>query len=150
MIHRSRYWMVLVLLATSHAVADAPVRFTSVDVFIESSEPVAAWQLEFAASNNAMQVVGVENGDSRAFDGPPYYDREAVEQGRADRIVIADYSLEDESLLPSGRIRVATVHVMLSGDAEPEFDTRLIVATSYRGSRVNAEIDSQVSDGSEQ
>ena len=86
----------LMLFTASSALADAPIRFATVDVYIDAAEPMAAWQLEFFAVSGRMQVVGVENGDSTAFDGAPYYDREAVENGRADRIVVADYSLDDE------------------------------------------------------
>ena len=150
MIGQIRFIAALLLLATSSAVADAPIRFTSVDVYINAAEPMAAWQLEFSATSGAMQVVGVENGESNAFDGAPYYDREAVENGRADRIVVADYSLVDEDQLPSGRVRVTTLHLMLTGEEAPEFDTRLIVATNENGTRINAEISFEVSDGSKQ
>ena len=150
MIGRLHVIAVLLLLAASPALADSPVRFTSVDVYIDAAEPMAAWQLEFSATTGAMQVVGVENGESTAFDGAPYYDREAVENGRADRIVVADYSLVDQDELPSGRVRVTTLHLMLSGDEVPEFNTRLIVASSYQGKRINAEISFEISDGSDQ
>jgi len=140
----------ILLLAASHAFADAPVRFASVAVFIDSTEPLAAWQLDFSASGGGMQVVGVENGDSIAFHGVPYYDREAVDQGRADRIVVADYSLAEPSELPHGRVRVTTLHVMLSGEETPQFDTRLVVASSPDGNRIDAEISIEVSEGSEQ
>ena len=148
-----RYMQVLItvlLLAASQVIAGPAVRFTSVDVYIDSNEPLAAWQFEFSASGGAMQVVGVENGDSKAFHEAPYYDREAVEQGRADRIVVADYSLEDERELPQGRTRVTTLHLMLSGSEAPEFATRLVVASSYQGIRIDAEISIDVSDGREQ
>ena len=150
MIGRVRVIAALLLLATSSAYADAPIRFTSVDVYINAAEPMAAWQLEFSATSGAMKVVGVENGESNAFDGAPYYDRETVENGRADRIVVADYSLVDEDELPSGRVRVTTLHLMLTGEEATEFDTRLIVATNQNGTRINAEISFEVSDGSTQ
>lgn len=150
MIGRVRVIAALLLLAASSAFADAPIRFTSVDVYIDAAEPMAAWQLEFSATSGAMKVVGVENGESIAFDGAPYYDREAVENGRADRIVVADYSLVDQDKLPSGRVRVTTLHLMLTGEEGPEFDTRLIVATNENGTRINAEISFEVSDGSTQ
>lgn len=140
----------LILLAAMPAMADAPVRFASVDVYIDVAEPMAAWQLEFAATTGGMQVVGVENGDSKAFDRAPYYDRDAVETGRADRIVVADYSLENKNELPSGRVRVTTLHLMLSGTKTPEFDARLIVATSHLGTSIDAEISIEISEGSKQ
>lgn len=148
MIGRLRVIVALLLLAVSSAMADSPVRFASVDVYIDTTEPMAAWQLEFSAATGVMQIVGVENGDSEAFDGAPYYDRDAVENGRADRIVVADYSLEEQEELPNGRVRVTTLHLMLSGDEAPEFDTRLIVATSHDGVSINAEISIEISEGS--
>ena len=150
MIGRLHVIAVLLLLAVAPAIADSPVRFTSVDVYIDAAEPMAAWQLEFSAVTGVMQVVGVENGESAAFDGAPYYDREAVQNGEADRIVVADYTLVDQDELPSGRVRVTTLHLMLSGNEAPEFDTRLIVASSYQGKRINAEISFEISDGSDQ
>ena len=150
MIGRLHVGVALLLLAASSAMADSPVRFTSVDVYIDATEPMAAWQLEFSATTGAMQIVGVENGESNAFDDAPYYDREAVENGRADHIVVADYPLVDQDELPSGRVRVTTLHLMLSGDAAPEFNTRLIVASSYQGKRIDAEISFEISGGSDQ
>jgi len=91
--------------------------------------------------------VGVENGDSTVFGEAPYYDREAVEQGRADRIIVADYSLEAEDALPTGRVRVTTLHLMWSTDESPAFDPRLVVATSREGTRIKARISIEVSDG---
>jgi len=140
----------VMLFAASPALADEPIRFASVDVYIDAAEPMAAWQLEFFAVSGRMQVVGVENGDSTAFDGAPYYDRDAVENGRADRIVVADYSLDDESALPRGRVRVTTLHLVLSGDEAPKFNTRLIVASTYQGKRINAGISFEIAEGSKQ
>ena len=140
----------LILFAALPAMADSPLRFATVDIYIDVTEPMAAWQLEFAATNGDMQVVGVENGDNKAFGEAPYYDRDAVNNGAADRIVVADYSLEDEGELPSGRVRVTTLHVMLSGTEAPEFESRLIVATSHQGKSIDAEISIEISEGSKQ
>jgi len=65
------------------------VRFAALDVHLESTEPVAAWQFELSEAGGRMRVVGVENGDSPAFAKAPYYDRKAVSDGRADRIIVA-------------------------------------------------------------
>jgi len=126
---------VLLLLFAVNAIA-AP-RFLALDVYIDTPEPLAAWQFELSAENAQMTVVGVENGDSNAFRDAPYYDREAVEAGRADRVVVADYSTSDS--LPGGRIRVATIHVMLDG-GEPEFNLKLITATTREGQHLDASI----------
>ncbi len=130
--------------------ADNETRFTTVEIYLDSSEPVAAWQFELNERNGVMKVVGVENGDSEAFDRAPYYDREAVQLGTADRIIVADYSLADKDLLPSGRVRVATVHLMLSSQNEPDFDVQLITANTHDGQVIDASIGLESPTGSEQ
>ncbi len=113
-------------------------RFMPLEVYLDSPAAVAAWQFELMDRNGAMKVVGVENGGHPAFPRAPYYDREAVARGGAERIVVADYSLEEESRLPGGRVRLATLHLMLDG--EPDFELRLIAATTPEGSAIDASI----------
>ena len=127
---------------------DGSVLFRAVDVFITSNEPLAAWQFELRDLLGRMQVVGVEQGDSAAFDRAPYYDRDAVQLGQADRIIVADYSLTDESGLPTGRTRVATIHLMLRG--EPDLDLQLITATDGNGRVIDATISLEPRTRSEQ
>lgn len=117
--------------------ADGP-RFVPLAIRLDSPAPVAAWQFELTDRNGAMKVVGVENGGHPAFPRAPYYDREAVARGDAERIVLADYSLTEESLLPIGRVRLATLHLMLEG--KPDFDLRLIAATTPEGNAIDATI----------
>ena len=52
--------------------------------------------------------------------------------------MVADYSLAEESLLPIGRVHLATLHLMLEG--EPDFELRLITATTPEGSVIDASI----------
>lgn len=117
--------------------ADGP-RFVPLAIHLDSSTAVAAWQFELKDRNGAMKVVGVENGGHPAYPRAPYYDREAVARGDAERIVLADYSLAEEGRLPIGRVRLATLHLMLEG--EPDFELRLITATSWEGEVVDASI----------
>ena len=128
------------ILLTGFVCADSrsSTRFASLDIYLDSPATVAAWQFELKDRNGAMKVVGVENGGHPAFQRAPYYDREPVAGGNADRIVVADYSLADESTLPSGRVRLATLHLMLEG--EPDFELRLIVATTRQGRVIDAKI----------
>ena len=116
-------------------------RFEAVAIYLESDEPVAAWQFELSEASGRMRVVGVENGDSAAFDGAPYYDLQAVNEGEADRIVVADYSLRPAEELPTGRSRIATVHVQLQGSAEPEYALSLMAAGGEDGEPVAASIE---------
>ncbi len=133
-------WRVLPLVAaglfTVAALGEAEARFVPVEVFVDSPQRVAAWQFELKDRNASMKVVGVENGGSDVFQRAPYYDREAVTRGEARRIVVADYSLAEESELPTGRIRVATLHLMLDGDAD--FELNLVTATTADGRPIEA------------
>ena len=113
-------------------------RFAPLAIHLDSPAAVAAWQFELKDRNGAMTVVGVENGGHPAYPRAPYYDREAVASGGAERIVVADYSLAGESLLPVGRVRLATLHLMLEG--EPDFELRLIAATTPEGNAIDASI----------
>ena len=131
-------WWILALLLIAFCVPSyAAPRFVALDIIIESTQPLAAWQFELSDRSGQMKVVGIENGDSPAFPRAPFYDRDAVNTGNAERIVVADYSLERDNKLPSGATRVATVHVVLDGD-DSNFDLKLITATASDGRRISA------------
>ncbi len=126
---------------------ETKVRFVALDVHLESAEPVAAWQFELSEAGGRMRVVGVENGDSPAFARAPYYDRKAVSDGRADRIIVADFTLRPGSELPVGRVRIATVHVRLTGAGEPDYVLRLVTAGNAEGEPVSAAIHLDIQPG---
>ena len=65
----------------------------------------------------------------------------------ADRIIVADYSLAGDTELPSGRTRVATVHVRLDGFQTPDFELQLIAAGNAEGQRIPAEAVLELQDG---
>ena len=125
------------LLMTS--IAGASPQFLAIDIVIDANQPVAAWQFDLRDNNDHMKVVGLEGGESDAFDRPPYYDRAAVESGSADRIIVASYSLAEPESLPAGQFRLATIHLMLDG-GEPDFELNLIAATAYDGTPIDASI----------
>lgn len=115
-------------------------RFAALDVHLESVQPVAAWQFELSEAGGRMRVVGVENGDSPAFAKAPYYDRKAVNDGRADRIIVADFTMRPPAELPAGTVRIATVHVRLTGDSRPDYVLRLVTAGNATGKPVPATV----------
>jgi hypothetical protein len=128
-------------LAASFAlVAQQQARFAVVDVYVDTPVPLAAWQFELRERHGEMQVVGVENGDSRAYPEAPYYDRAAVNRGAADRIIVASFSLRPVAELPVGRARVATVHVRLTGAASPDYRLQLVAAGAADGRPIDAKI----------
>jgi len=113
------------------------VRFEAVDVFIDSHEqPLAAYQFELFATTGNVKIVGVEGGEHPAFHEPPYYDPAALTQ---DRIIIAAFSTATE--LPSGRTRVARLHMQVNGAVEPQYKLRLIASATQDGGAIAAEIE---------
>ena len=129
----------LILAGTGASVA-ADVRFEAVEIYVDSgSAPLAAWQVELTEANGRMKVAGIENGEDAAFAEPPHYDRDAVEAGEADRVMVAAYSLSLESALPRGRTRVTTVHVQIAGAGEPHFQVRLVAAGDAQGHPIAAQ-----------
>ena len=144
-----RVWATFVLCAGlvtaacpgSPKINSGEIRFEAVEIYLESEHPVAAWQFELGESSGRMRVVGIENGDSAAFAGAPYYDFEAVIEGEADRIIVADYSLKPADELPTGRSRIATVHVQLQGPTEPHYVLSLMATGGADGQPIPASID---------
>ena len=120
---------------------ETDARFTTLDVYVESTEPLAAWQFELREASGRMRVVGVENGETAAFGEAPYYDLAAVSQGTADRIIVADYSMRQDVELPTGRNRLATIHMQIVGTAEPVYVLNLMAAGSANGEPIQASID---------
>jgi len=115
------------------AVAEA-VRFEAVDIYVDSGDrPLAAYQFELTAKKGKIAIVGIEGGDHPAFKEPPYYDPAALQN---DRIIIAAFSTRPD--LPKNRIRVARIHVEVTGEVEPEYVVTLTVAASAQGERIPA------------
>lgn len=115
------------------AVASA-VRFAAVDVYIDAGDwPVAAYQFELSASAGEFKIVGIEGGEHAAFAEPPYYDPAALNR---DRVIIAAFNTGDD--LPSGKVRVARVHVQVIGEPSPTYDVKLIVVADADGEAITA------------
>lgn len=112
------------------------VRFAPLHVYVDSGdESLAAYQFELTVTAGKAKIVGVEGGEARAFEEPPYYDPAALSQGC---IIIAAFNTGED--LPQGRMRVATIHLQIIGDVAPEYQVDLSVAASMDGEEVAAEI----------
>ena len=131
---------VLIVLPASAA------EFRAVNVYLDAPAPLAAWQFELTSSSG-MQVVGIEQGDSPVFDDAPYYDREVLRLGQTDRVIVADYSLDDPVSLPTGRVRIATVHLMLEDGGFDDLALTLVTATNEEGRVIDASIGLEDSPG---
>ena len=131
----------------AHDAAADPVSFATIDVYVDSTQPFAAWQFRLSDRNHAMTIVGVENGASDAYPDAPWFDRDAV-AGGADRLIVAAFSLAEPSRLPSGRTRVATLHVMLDAARTPDFQLELATVTASDGTALDATASYVINTGS--
>ncbi len=114
------------------------VRFAPLHVYIDSGDDaLAAYQFELKIVAGDVTIVGVEGGEHEAFSAPAYYDPAALSK---DRIIIAAFSTADE--LPTGKTRVATIHLQITGGAEPEYKLKLAVAGDKDGDEISAKITS--------
>ena len=142
---RARVLHAALALLCAAAVLSTPAQpeagtFTTVDVFVVSDMPVAAWQVELTERRGAMQIVGIERGDDSTFRDPPFYDRVALERSTTDRIVLASFSLSDAAQLPRGKVRVARVHVRATGSAQPDSEAPLVAAGTADGRPIDAQL----------
>ena len=111
-------------------------RFETVEVFIDSKDqPLAAYQFEFKSFAADVTVVGIEGGDPAAFKTPPYYDPEALSQGR---LIVAGFNTGAD--LPKGKNRIATLHIQVKGNAVPVYEASLTVSATTGGKPVPAAI----------
>lgn len=138
MIGLAPIWMVLALLLSPSGGAsggDVPaVRFTTVNIVLDAGDtPLAAYQIEFKATTAGVAIVGIEGGEHPAFSEPPYYDPKAIQQ---ERVILASFNTADASELPTGKTRVATIHLQISGDAPPRYTIDLAVAADAQGGRI--------------
>jgi len=106
------------------------------DIFIDSgSTPLAAYQLVFAATNGVAKIVGIEGGEHPAFRQPPFYDPKAIQH---ERVIIASFSTAPAADLPTGKTRIATIHLQTTGNQLPHFELRLQTAGDSQGKKVTA------------
>lgn len=132
--------MAITLLAPriGHAsrVIESKVRFAPVYIYLDSgSSPLAAYQFELKAIAGKVKIVGVEGGEHAAFQEAPYYDPAALAN---DRIIIAAFNTGRD--LPTGRTRIATIHLQITGAAEPQYRLELAVAGDADGGKLWAEL----------
>ena len=108
--------------------------FRAIEVFVDSAaEPLGAFQIEVWSETGAITVVGVEGGEHAAYAEPPFHDPRAI---AGDRVVVGAYSTDAD--LPTGRTRVARVHVELTGD-EAGLRVRLAAAGGADGAAIEAD-----------
>lgn len=115
---------------------DPKVRFAPLHIYLDSgNRTLAAYQFELKAAAGQIKIVGVEGGRHKAFKEAPYYDPAALAN---DRIIIAAFNTGSE--LPTGRTRIATIHLQIIGEAEPDYELKLTVAADANAKEIPAKI----------
>ena len=119
------------------AVTDQSVRFQAVDIFIDSKEtPLAAYQLEFSSRNGDAKVVGVEGGEHPAFKEAPFYDPKAIQH---ERVIIGAFNTTSGGHLPKGKTRVATIHLQITRERNPDYALKVETAATLEGRKIVVE-----------
>src|SRR5258705_6439502 len=114
-------------------------RFAAFDVFVDpAGKPLAAYQVDLKAvgvvgGGGQVAIVGIEGGETATYSQAPYYDPKAMQH---ERVILAAFSTAPVKELPSGRTRVARVHVRITGEIDPVWDCRLIAAGAPDGTRI--------------
>lgn len=107
-------------------------RFVAVDVYVDAGDrKLAAWQAEIRTDDRAA-IVGVEGGEAVAYREPPTHDPAALQGGK---IILAAFTTGDA---PSGRVRVARLHLMES--AKVALEGKLMAAAAPGGERFEAKL----------
>ncbi len=116
--------------------AEPGVRFAPLRIYLDSgNRSLASFQFELKATTGQIEIVGVEGGKHEAFSEAPYYDPAALAQ---DRIIIAAFNTGQD--LPTGRTRIATIHLQITGEVEPQYELNLAVAGDADGNEMPAKI----------
>ncbi len=117
--------------------AQPKVRFAPLHIYLDSGNKLlAAYQFELKAAAGQIKIIGVEGGQHKAFKEAPYYDKAALY--KSNRIIIAAFNTGRE--LPKGRTRIATIHLQIIGDAEPDYELKLTVAADADAKEIPAKI----------
>ena len=111
-------------------------RFANVDILVDPhGTSLAAYQLEFVADPKRVTLVGIEGGEHAAFVQPPYYDPKAL---AGNRVILA--ALNTGKDLPSGKTRVARLHLRIIGNDAPALSAKLVVAASSNDKTIPADV----------
>jgi hypothetical protein len=85
-------------------------------------------------TNSLVKIVGIEGGEHRAFREPPFYDPKAMQE---ERVIIAAFSTEKPENLPTGKTRVATIHLQTTGTERLGIRLELQTAADSAGKKIS-------------
>lgn len=125
-------------VAAVPVVDESAVRFCFVDLYVDSgSQTLAAWQVELVATaeSGEVKIVGIEGGEHPAYHQPAYYDPAALMHHR---VILAAFCTGND--LPTGKTRVARVHLQVPADAQPHYEVKLEAAADRDGQRIDVTV----------
>ena len=118
-----------------------PIHFRAVEIFVDSTnKPLAAYQLEFTASGTNAKIVGIEGGEHVAFKEAPFYDAKAMQH---ERVIIGAFSTAKADKLPTGKTRVATIHLQTTGELPPRYEVQVKAAATVGGKKISVHANAQ-------
>ncbi len=124
--------------ARQEVAAQRAVRFASVDVMIDTKDlPLAVYQLEFSATKEIVKIVGIEGSSHEAFREAPHYDPQAIQR---ERVILAAFNTAAADKLPRGKVRIATIHLQITGDVEPVYQVNASVIATVDGKPIDAAV----------
>jgi len=133
-----RAWLILVVFSVELCGQELATSFRAVDIFVDSgNQPLAAYQLTFRSTNGSVKIVGIEGGEHSAFAEPPYYDPQAMQK---DHVIIAAFNTASPDQLPSGRTRIATVHLGVQSGQSPVYAAQVNAAAGTDGKRISVKV----------
>jgi hypothetical protein len=136
-----KYWLAILFCALTaplfaqQSTENSGAHFRAVDIYVDSGNtPLAAYQLKFSMTNSLVKIVGIEGGEHRAFREPPFYDPKAMQE---ERVIIAAFSTEKPENLPTGKTRVATIHLQTTGTERLGIRLELQTAADSAGKKIS-------------
>ena len=79
----------------------------------------------------------MEGGEHPAFKDAPFYDPKAIQH---ERVIIAAFNTTSGDKLPKGKTRVATIHLQIAGERNPDYFVKLETAATLEGRKMVVEI----------
>lgn len=125
-------WLAATILSTRAA------EFAVFDVYVDSrGEPLAAYQVKISDQNAAIKIVSVEGGKHPSYTEAPKFDPKAIQRNV---IKIAAFSVDRREKLPTGRVRVASLHVEIGPGLTPAWKAVVETAARPGGGKIKAEV----------
>ena len=115
-------------------------RFAYLDVYVDATTPLAAYQIEVSPEKGRFVITGVEGGEHELFAQPPYYDRNVIDRGKSDHVIIGAFTTAEAKKLPRGKTRVARLHLFIEDGAAVTYAAKIQTAGTYAGKPIKAKV----------